>query len=173
MNAVQNRVPGITAASPVFLPVIERVALRNGKVRAFQVMGVYPAYRQLRNLAISSGRFFDQEDADSYSKVGILNAHLATQLFGSAEVATGKTIQVGGLPFVVIGTFREQVDTFGQTEISKITMLVPPTVVRYFQPSPMVKQIFFSAANPSSVPEITARAKAVIQGRIVHRPSTR
>lgn len=165
MDAVQHQVAGIVAASPAFLPVIERASLRNGKVRDFQVMGVYPAYRQVRNLAVASGRFFDQQDSDSFAKVGVMNAQLASELFGSAEAAPGKTIQVSGLPFIVIGTFREQVDTFGQTEISNVTMLVPHSVVRYFQPSPLVKQILFSAANDSLVPEIAQQVKAVIQSR--------
>jgi putative ABC transport system permease protein len=165
MKAVQDQVLGIVAASPAFLPVMERASLRNGKVRDFQVMGVYPAYREVRNLALTSGRFFDQQDSDSYAKVGVMNAQLAQELFGSAEAAPGKTIQVSGLPFVVIGTFREQVDTLGQTEISNVTMLVPHTVVRYFQPSPLVKQLLFSAASDSLVPEITRQVKGVIQSR--------
>jgi putative ABC transport system permease protein len=168
MEAVENQVDGVVAASPVYLPVIERVSVGNGKLQTFQVMGVYPAYRQVRNLVVSSGRFFDQDDSNVYAKVGVLNAKLATQLYSSPQAAVGRTIQVGGLPFVVIGTFREKVNTFGQSEVSDITMLVPHTVVRYLQTSPLVKQIFFSAANPTLVGPITEQAKQIIKSR--HRP---
>lgn len=168
MEAVRHQVPGIAAASPVFLPVMERVSLGNGKVRSFQVMGVYPDYRIVRNLVVVSGRFFDMDDSNAYNKVGVMNAKLAKQLFGSASAAIGKTIQVGGLPFVVVGTFREKVNTFGQSEVSDVTMLVPHTVVRYLQKWPLVKQIFFSAANDSMVAPMTKQVKRVIQSR--HRP---
>src|SRR5947209_3872956 len=55
MDAVVHQVQGIAAASPVFLPLIERVSIGNGKVRALQLTGVYPEYAQVRNLIIVSG----------------------------------------------------------------------------------------------------------------------
>src|SRR3954471_19998784 len=52
MEAVRHGVSGIVAASPVLLPVIERVAMRGGKVHSLQVMGVYPEYEQVRELVV-------------------------------------------------------------------------------------------------------------------------
>src|SRR5260370_42595682 len=49
-------------------------------------------------------------------------------------------------------------------------MLIPYTVIRYFQETPTVKQIFFSAADASLVVPITAKVQRVIQSR--HRPES-
>ena len=54
-----------------------------------------------------------------------------------------------------MGTFRERVDTFGQTEVVDYTMLIPYTVSRYFTDTPTVKQIYFSTADPSMVQPAT------------------
>ena len=35
-----------------------------------------------------------------------------------------------GLPFVIIGTFRESMETFGRSEIQDDTILIPYTVAR-------------------------------------------
>ena len=51
----------------------------------------------------------------------------------------------------IVGTFRERVDTFGQTEVVDYTMLIPYTVSRYFTDTPTVKQIYFSASDPAMV----------------------
>jgi putative ABC transport system permease protein len=168
MQAVQQQVSGIVAASPVLLPLMEHVSIGGGRVRNLQVMGVYPEYKDVRKLVITAGRFFDDQDSGSRSKVAIINAPLAAQLFGSEEAAVGRTVKVENVPFTILGSFREQVDTFGQTEVTDITMLVPFSVIREFQQTPTIKQIFFSADSASSVGPLSAEVRKVIQSR--HRP---
>lgn len=169
MEAVQREVSGIVAASPV-LPLNERVAVGGGKERDLQIMGVYPEYEQVRNLVMLQGRFFDKQDSQAHNKVGVVTPKLAVDLYGSEASALGKTLKLNGLPFTIIGTFRERVDTFGQSEVTDNTMLIPYTVIRYFQDTPSVKQIFFSAADASLVIPITAQVQRVIQSR--HRPES-
>jgi putative ABC transport system permease protein len=79
-------------------------------------------------------------------------------------------VKLNGLPFTIIGIFRERVDTFEQSEVTENTMLIPYTVIRYFQQTPVVKQIFFSASDTALVVPITAQVKRVIQSR--HRPES-
>src|ERR1700722_3011823 len=122
MEAVQHEVDGIAAASPV-LPLNERVAVGDGKERDLQIMGVYPEYQQVRNLIILQGRFFDKEDSQAHNKVGVITPKLAVDLYGSEQASLGKTVKLSGLPFNIIGTFRERVDTFGQSEVTDNTML--------------------------------------------------
>jgi putative ABC transport system permease protein len=169
MEAVQHQVSGIAYASPV-VPLNERVAVGGGKERDLQIMGVYPEYQQVRNIVVLAGRFFDEQDSRAHNKVGVIMPKLAIQLYGSEQASLGKTLKLSGLPFTIIGTFREGVDTFGQSEVTDNTMLIPYTVIRYFQETPTVKQIFFSAADASLVVPITAQVQRVIQSR--HRPES-
>jgi putative ABC transport system permease protein len=74
------------------------------------------------------------------------------------------------LPFTIIGVFRERVDTFGGSEVTNNTMLVPYNVIRYFISSPAVQQIYFSAAEPSRVVPVTEQIQKVIRSR--HRPES-
>ncbi len=169
MEAVQHQVSGIAYASPV-VPLNERVAVGGGKERDLQIMGVYPEYQQVRNLIVLQGRFFDKQDSQAHNKVGIVTPKLAVQLYGSEQAALGRTLKLSGLPFTIIGVFRERVDTFGVSEVTDNTMLIPYTVIRYFQETPTVKQIFFSADDTSLVVPITAQVLRVIQSR--HRPES-
>ena len=169
MLAVREQVAGIAAASPV-VPLSERVPVGNGKERDLQILGVYPEYLQVRNLVVLSGRFFDKQDSQAHNKVGVVTQKLAERLYGSQDAAVGKTVKLSGLPFTVIGIFRERVDTFGQSEVSDNTMLIPYSVIRYFQDTPTVKQIYFSTADASMVVPVTAQVARVIQSR--HRPES-
>jgi putative ABC transport system permease protein len=169
MEAAQEDVPGIIAASPV-IPLGERIPIGGGKERDIQILGVFPEYRIVRNLVVLSGRFFDAQDEQAHNKVGVITQKMAEALYGSQEEAIGKVIKLSGLPFTIIGTFRERVDTFGQSEVIDNTMVIPYTVSRYFTDTPTVRQIYFSVADPSMVAPATAQIKRVIQSR--HRPES-
>jgi len=169
MNSVLQEVPGIVSASPV-VPLDERIPVGNGKEQDVRVLGVFPAYQNVRNLVITSGRFFDEQDEQSRNKVGVITQKMAEKIYGSAEDAVGKVVKLSGLPFTIIGTFKERVDTFGQSEVIDNTMAIPYTVSRYFTDTATVKQVYFSVADSSMVEDATAQIKKVIQSR--HRPES-
>ena len=164
LNAAMAQVPGIVAASPV-VALADRIPVGEGKERDVQILGVYPDYRTVRNLVIASGRFFDEQDERSHNKVGLVTEKFANEIYGSAEAAVGKVIKLSGLPFTIIGTFHERVDTFGQTEVTTNTFVVPYSVARYFMETPTVKLIYFSMADSSQVASATDQIHRVIQSR--------
>ncbi len=164
MQAALQQVPGIVAASPV-AQFSERIPVGSGKERDILILGVFPDYQIVRNLVVLSGRFFDQQDEQAHNKVGVITQKMAEQLYGSQEEAVGKVVKMSGLPFTIIGTFKERVDTFGQTEVVDYTMLIPYTVSRYFTDTPTVKQIYFSAADAAMVAPATEQIRRVIQSR--------
>lgn len=169
LYAVEREVPGVAAASPV-VPLNDRVSVGSGKEHDILVLGVFPRYRTVRNLVVVSGRFFDAEDEQARNKVGVITEKMAIQDYGSTENAVGKVIKLSGLPFTIIGTFKERVDTFGQSEIQTDSMAIPYTVSRYFTDTPDVKQIYFSMADSSMVVPATEEIKRVIESR--HRPES-
>src|SRR5437899_2674543 len=164
MQAAKESVAGITSASPV-LDLNERVPVGNGKERDLQILGVYPEYRNVRNLVVVSGRFFDAQDEQAHNKVGLVTETLAKQLYGSSEAAVGKIVPLSHLPFTVIGTFRERVNTFGESEVTTSTFLIPYSVARYFTETASVKLIYFSVSDPSMIESVTNEIKEVIQSR--------
>jgi putative ABC transport system permease protein len=169
LNEVRQQVPGISNASPM-IEYHDRIAVPGGKERDVVVLGVSWEYMFVRNLVILSGRFFDDSDTQARDKVAVIAQKLAQTLYGSEDAAVGREIKLSGLPFTVIGTFRERVDTLGQTEISDDTILVPYTVARYFTNSDEVKQLFFSVSDSNEVPRATREIQEVLQSR--HRPES-
>jgi putative ABC transport system permease protein len=169
MYAVLQQVPGIVAASPV-VPLDDRIPIGGGKERDLRTLGVFPQYTVVRNLVVLSGRFFDAQDEQARNKVGVMQQKIAEEIYGSVDSAIGKTVKVNGLPFTIVGTFRERVNTFGQSEVTDNTMLIPYTVARFFTDTADVRQLYFSAADPSMVIPVTQQVRKVIQSR--HRPES-
>ncbi|MGA6981309.1 MAG: ABC transporter permease [Candidatus Sulfotelmatobacter sp.] len=164
LDAVREDVPGIVASSPV-TQLSERIPVGNGREKDVTILGVSPEYLRVRNLLVPSGRFFDQQDSQAHNKVGVITEKMADEIYGSPQAAVGKVIKLTGLPFTIIGTFKERVETFGQSEIVDDTLLIPYSVSRYFMEIPTVKMLYFSMEDPSMVIPATAQIKRVIQSR--------
>jgi putative ABC transport system permease protein len=164
VQAVEELVPGVVAASPL-VTMGERIPIGNGDEKDVQILGVYPEYQRVRNLKVLSGRFFDREDAQAHNKVAVITEKMAREVYGSPQAAVGKTIKLAGLPFSIIGTFKESVETFGETEVTDNAMAIPYTVSRYFLETPNVKLIYFSMEDVSMVPSATLQIKRVLQSR--------
>jgi putative ABC transport system permease protein len=163
-KAVVEAVPAVAASSPM-LEMHDRVSFGGGLVKDVLVLGVSPQYSQVRNLIVVSGRFFDDEDEETHSKVAVVTEPFAREMFGSTDAAINQSFQLSGIPFTVIGTFKERVYTFGQTEIADETILIPYSVGRYFTGSDTVKQIFFSIRDQGDVEEATTEILRVVQSR--------
>jgi putative ABC transport system permease protein len=165
VQAVREEVPSVVAASPT-VALEDRIGVGGGKQRDILLLGVDPEYQRVRNLMVLAGRFFDTEDSAGRNKVGVITEKLAQQLYGSVPASVGQVIKLsGGLPFTIIGVFKESVDTFGQSEIQEDTMLIPYTVSRFFTPTTAVYEIYFSVATPQDVIPATAAIKRVLQSR--------
>src|ERR1700689_2283557 len=169
MRAVEQQVPGVQAASPV-LNLHQSFTSGGGKERDVLILGVNPEYPDIRRLYLIAGRFFDQQDSLTHSHAALVTDKFALIQFGSPEEAVGKTLAIFGVPFVIIGIFRERFATFGQSEIVDETVLIPYTVARYFTGTDAVNQIYFSMTDSGSVPWATPAILKAIKGR--HRPES-
>jgi putative ABC transport system permease protein len=168
-KAVIDQVPSVLYSSPI-LETHDRISLGGGVVKDTLVMGVTPQYRDVRNLVVLAGRFFDDEDESAHIKCAVVTVPFAREMFGSSDAAVGQTFQIVGIPFTIVGTFKESVDTFGQSEITDETILVPYSVARYFTGTNSVKTLYFSIRSMEEVPEATREIVRVISAR--HKPNS-
>ena len=162
MIAVVNTVPNIVAYSPM-LEVHGQVGIGGGITKDAMLLGVSPEYKEVRGLVVLAGRFFDDQDAAAHAKVVVLNQPLAIELFGTAQAAIDQNISVKGIPLSIIGVFKESIDTYGQSEISDETMLIPYEVARYFSGTDNLKEIFFKMATSKDVEPGAKRITELIQ----------
>jgi putative ABC transport system permease protein len=163
-SAVMEQVPSIAASSPM-LEMHDRIAYPGGKLKDVLVLGVSPEYRQVRNLVITSGRFFDTQDEETHTKAAVVTEPFARERFGSTDAAINQSLNLSGIPFTIIGTFKESIDTMGQTEIDTETILIPYSVARYFTGTDFVKQIFFSVRDQNDVESAAKQIVRVVSSR--------
>ena len=167
--AVRDQVPQIVYSSPM-LESHATISMGSGISKDALVLGVSPRYKNVRNLAVVAGRFFDDQDDTNHEKVCVLIDPFARALFGGPSEAIGKTFTIQGIPFTVIGVAKLRVSDFGQSELSDQTMLIPYAVARYLTGSDTVKEIFFTMKTPWEVPRGAERIQHIIQQR--HKPTS-
>jgi len=145
--------------------------LIGGKEQDAKVIGTDQDYQPVRNIVISSGRFLDEGDVTLRAKVALLTDKLAERMYGSRASALRQVIKLYGLQFTVIGTFHEKVETFGQSEVERDTILIPITVLRYFTPVERIDPLYVQVRSPAQVDRVALRVQEIVEGR--HRPGAR
>ncbi len=168
LQAVRQEVAHVRAAAAIIIQY-DRLVVDSAE-RDVTVIGTNEDYRLIRNLKLAVGRFFDSDELTNRDKVCLMTEPLAKKLYGTLPDALGRRVKIHGLQFTVIGTFREGVETFGQSEVTKETLLIPITVMRYFDNSGKVDQLYVSVDKATNVVAVTERVKQVLQNR--HRPGS-
>lgn len=165
LEAIQVGVPHVmetagTNDNPMTMTV-------NGIGHTISLVGVTSGFARIRRLTIVRGRYFDADELATQSKVCVLTEALATTLF-LAEYPVGKKIHIGELYFTVIGVFKERVTTFGQSEITSESILVPFSIIKNYTGTEYFKTFYAQAYRPEDVPGVTAAVAEILQSR--HRP---
>ena len=66
-------------------------------------IGAEPAFGQIRNIGITSGRWLDDEDNRARAKVAVIGTTVAERLFGKGVNPVGEQVEFNGIRFRIIG----------------------------------------------------------------------
>ncbi len=170
IQAIRDQLGDRIVAATAVMNMTDRM-LVNGKEEDVAIIGTDEEYSRVKNLLLLSGRFLDGNEVDLRQKVALLTEKMATRLFGGQSQAIGQIIKIKGLQFIVVGTFKERTETFGLSELSDRTILIPYTVLRYFTPVERVDPFYIQARSAEDVQPLTAMIRTLIESR--HRPGAR
>ena len=161
--------PRIVAATGVMTQYDDMII--GGRQERLQIIGSDEYYHSVRNLVLLSGRFLDWSDVALRQRVALLTEKLARRLYGTPQASLGQILKVHGTQVTVIGTFKERVSSFGLSELSGDTILIPVTLIRYFTPVERVDPMYVQARRTEDVPSLTLEVQRILESR--HRASAR
>ena len=170
VEAVREQLGDRIVAATGVITNYDRMMIQ-GREADVAVIGSDDQYPRVRNLVILAGRFMDRGDVALRNKVAMLTERLARRLYGSQQAAIGQVLKVHGLQFVVIGAFKEKTETFGLSELSSETMLIPVTVIRYFAQTERVDPMYVQVRRSDEVEAAAQAVQRVLESR--HRPGAR
>ena len=113
------------------------------------VYGGSPDYLEIRKYDIATGVNFTEEDVKKYAKVGLIGQTIVEELFEDGEDPIGKTIRIGNMPFMVIGTLKEKGENAMGMDQDDIVIMPYSTVQKRMLGINYIQQIVCSAASES------------------------
>jgi putative ABC transport system permease protein len=96
--------PDIAYVAPVVQTTATAAAGRNSE--SDTVIGSSPAYFTGSNSVVDVGRPYDQADLDQARPVAVIGRTVADDVFGVGSVPLGRTLNLNGAPFQVIGILK-------------------------------------------------------------------
>lgn len=131
-GAVETGVDGVTAVV-VEQNSSETVKYGDVTLDDVEILGTTVGFPSVRDMEISDGRYFNEQENERKSKVAVLGYSLAQELFGDTN-PIGQYIKVGNTKLAVIGVFKEK-GLVGNTDFDSRLYLPIQVVFQKFTPS--------------------------------------
>ena len=161
LKAIQTQLLGVRGAAPLVLDY-DSVVL-DSIPRVVTLIGTSPEYQMVRSIDILQGRFIDPDDERLRNKVCLVTQSFAEKLH--RDPFYRGYVNIHDIRFTVVGTFQERVNTFGQSEVSDYSAIIPLSVMRNFKETDTLDQIYVSASSLEVVPALTVEVRQLLVNR--------
>jgi putative ABC transport system permease protein len=99
--------PAVKTASPVVTSSSSTAAYQGSSHQIGQLVGTYPGYFEAADKVVAQGREFTMTDVNAARNVMVIGTTVSSDLFGTVS-PVGRQVNVGGVPFTVVGVLRTQ-----------------------------------------------------------------
>lgn len=131
------------------------------------VEGVDASYQQIKAITMQQGRFFQPIEVKQGATVAVLGSQIAQTLFaGTGANPVGQTIDIGGIPFSVIGVANSQGASGFQNPDQAIAIPVT-TELNLFKGSDTITNILISARSANTMNQAQQEIESTL--RVAHQ----
>ena len=127
------------------------------------IIGTWPDFFEIQNMELEHGRIFTPGEVQGRRRVAVLGYEVADQLGTPASLLIGRTIQIRGIPFEVIGTLKEK----GSMGFSRPDddVFIPVTTAQYrvFGGRDYLSTIYVKVGESMTMDDAFARIDQVVR----------
>ena len=150
---------GVAAVAPQL--TTNKLVVAGSQNETARIVGTTPGYLSVFAYQMWAGSFINEAAIDNKLRVAVIGATTADNL-SLTEASVGTTINIGGLPFVLIGILQPK----GGTGNSDDQIVVPFSTVReLFVGSNSVSSIGLSAKSQEDIAAVTSEITATLEQR--------
>ena len=141
-----------------------------GKVaKDVDLVGTEESYFRIRNYEITAGRTFTAQEVRAATPVLVMGSELADKLIPGLD-PLGKTVQIGGLPYRVIGVVAKQGTLFGISLDKFAVMPFNAPGRRLICPINILDALIVRTDDPTRMQDALAEAEAAMRARRQLKP---
>lgn len=163
VDDIETYVTGITGAT---ISYSTRSSVEGGKLTSAQtytVAGVLENFAEVGKLSLSEGYFLDEIDNDSKSKVCIIGASVAKEVFGSVADAVNSIIYIDDRSYTVIGVLESSNSVVSGIS-PDMSILVPyQTGMKYITGEEIDPTITVIAEDVNTLQSVITNVKTVLE----------
>jgi len=130
------------------------------------VQGVEPSYLEIKGWGVESGDFFSEADLASRSKVAVLGATVAKELFGTDD-PLGERVRIGATPFTVVGVLAKKGSSGMGDDQDDVVMVPLDTALTRLNKDRYINSIEASAVGEEFMDAAQAEVESIL--REAHR----
>lgn len=156
--AIRERINGVAGVT-VDQQTTANIKVGNVTLEGITILGSTPDYAEVRDLTVSTGRFFTEQENDRAQKVAVLGSDIAAELFGSTD-PIGQSITVENTRLAVIGVMQPKGLVAG-TDFDEMVFVPINLIFKKFMPSFVarfmgdnVRQITVSVAEDADMSSV-------------------
>lgn len=136
------------------------------KTVAVDISGVSPEFGDMRNLIPQpGGRFVNPTDLAEQRRVLFLGNKLTDDVFGKTP-AVGKTVLLGGSPFLIIGVLQKKVQNSSYSGRDNSKAFIPGSTFRALTGEKWVDNIIYQPTVPRESKQVTAGVREILANRL-------
>ncbi|MEK3686695.1 ABC transporter permease [Paenibacillus sp. FSL R10-2736] len=155
-----GEIEGVENVSPV---ITGNVTAKNGTENvSVSVEGITPAYEEVQDFHVQSGRFLLEIDTDYRQKVALIGTDTAEDLFGTDD-PVGQKVQLNGSSFKIVGLLESKGSTSGGSSDEKI--LIPISTAERFLQSKGVRSITITTTSNDNVEEVKTELESTLDAK--------
>jgi putative ABC transport system permease protein len=149
----------------------DRVAVHyQGKVaKDIRLAGTEASYFGIRNYQVVAGRVFTAQEVGSAQPVLVVGYELAEKLLPGID-PLGKIVQIGGLPYRIIGVVEKQGTLFGLSLDKFAVMPFSAPGRRLICPINILDALIVRTADPTDMQRAMGEAEAIMRSRRALKP---
>jgi len=172
--AIADQVVGITGISAEQAPAAQTIKANNVTLDSIAVIGVTTDFPEVRDYAIASGRFFTSDEDERKTKVAVLGAGIATDLFGTDD-PLGQSITIGTTKLTILGVMESKGNVADVDYDGRVYLPINLVFQKYMPAMTLrgdvVRTIYVKSESPDKIPSIIAQVTAILAERHDVEPS--
>ncbi len=129
------------------------------------VFGVSSNWLDLRGDRIERGRFFDADEERALARVAILGPDARNELFGAEDDPLGKSIRIGGVPFVIRGLLASRGAGPTGASLDNIVLIPVTTASRRLFNRDFLTMLIAQLKNPEQGEVAAGKITALLRQR--------
>jgi putative ABC transport system permease protein len=154
-----TQLEGVQAVAPEL--TTSKLIVAGSQNETTRIVGTTPAYLSVFAYQMWVGSFINEASVDHNLRVAVIGATTADNL-GLTDASLGSTINIGGLPFELIGILQPK----GGTTTADDQVVIPlSTAHELFIGSNSVSAIGLSATSQDAIPTVSAEITAALEQR--------